>query len=151
MVPIKKGDIVFNHEQSVQLLKNGHISGRGKAYADGTVGDKFASGVLRPLQPGDRMWELIKKAEEYMKQTGEDVRELLSPVNVIKRDMEQMTQSLNTVNNVSNNRTQSINIGDININCPGITDQEVARQVGIKVNDMFNGLHLNAYQQSKIK
>lgn len=38
MFPIKKGDIVFNHEQSVNLLKNGHISGRGKAYADGTVG-----------------------------------------------------------------------------------------------------------------
>ena len=30
--------IVFNHEQTEDLLKHGHISGRGKAYADGTVG-----------------------------------------------------------------------------------------------------------------
>ena len=34
MFPIKKGDIVFNHEQTEALLKYGHISGHGKAYAD---------------------------------------------------------------------------------------------------------------------
>ena len=38
MTDIRKGDIVFNHEQTEELLKNGHISGHGKAYADGTVG-----------------------------------------------------------------------------------------------------------------
>lgn len=34
---IKKGDIIFNHKQTEQLLKNGHISSRGKAYANGTA------------------------------------------------------------------------------------------------------------------
>ena len=33
---VKKGDIIFNHKQSEQLLKNGHVTGRGKAYASGT-------------------------------------------------------------------------------------------------------------------
>ena len=34
---VKKGDIIFNHRQSAELLKNGHITGRGKAYAGGTA------------------------------------------------------------------------------------------------------------------
>lgn len=131
MVPIKKGDIVFNHEQSVALLKNGHISGRGKAYADGTVGDKFASGVLRELQPGDRMWDLTKRAEEYMKQTGEDIRELLSPVNSINRGMEQMTQAVNNINNInnSNNRTQQIINQEFHITLPNVTDSTTATEL----------------------
>ena len=34
---LKKGDIIFNGEQTEQLLKHGSISGHGRAYADGTV------------------------------------------------------------------------------------------------------------------
>ena len=34
---IKKGDIIFNHKQTEQLLKNGYVTGRGKAYASGTA------------------------------------------------------------------------------------------------------------------
>ena len=34
---IKKGDIIFNHKQTEQLLKNGYVTGRGKAYAAGTA------------------------------------------------------------------------------------------------------------------
>ena len=33
---VKKGDIIFNHKQSEELLKNGHITSRGKAYAAGS-------------------------------------------------------------------------------------------------------------------
>ena len=35
LVDIKKGDIVFNHQQSEEILKHGHVTGRGKAYAGG--------------------------------------------------------------------------------------------------------------------
>lgn len=37
---IKKGDIIFNHKQTEELLKNGYVTsggGRGKAYAEGTA------------------------------------------------------------------------------------------------------------------
>lgn len=33
---IRKGDVVFNHKQTEDLLKNGYVTGRGKAYASGT-------------------------------------------------------------------------------------------------------------------
>lgn len=42
---VKKGDIIFNHKQTEQLLKNGYVTGRGKlhggAFASGTA---FSSG-----------------------------------------------------------------------------------------------------------
>lgn len=38
---VKKGDIIFNHKQTESLLKNGYVTGRGKAYASGTA---FADG-----------------------------------------------------------------------------------------------------------
>lgn len=34
---VKKGDIIFNHRQTEELLKNGYVTGRGKAYASGTA------------------------------------------------------------------------------------------------------------------
>lgn len=34
---VKKGDIIFNHKQTEDLLSNGYITNRGKAYASGTA------------------------------------------------------------------------------------------------------------------
>lgn len=34
---VQKGDIIFNHKQTEELLKNGHISSRGKAFVSGTA------------------------------------------------------------------------------------------------------------------
>ena len=34
---VKRGDIIFNHEQTKQLFENGYVTSRGKAYAEGTA------------------------------------------------------------------------------------------------------------------
>lgn len=44
---VKKGDIIFNHRQTEHLLKNGYVTGRGKAYASGTA----YSGLWNPTSP----------------------------------------------------------------------------------------------------
>lgn len=44
---IKKGDIIFNHKQTEDLLSKGYVTGRGKAYASGTA----YSGLWRPTSP----------------------------------------------------------------------------------------------------
>lgn len=120
MFPIKKGDIVFNHEQSVQLLKNGHISGRGKAYANGTVNDGTivtSNGtVLRPLQPGDKDYELFKKFQDYQEKFR---TQIIPPVNAIDRNTELITKSINNVNNRSNQHVINQNI---TLNCPNVTN-----------------------------
>lgn len=38
---IRRGDIVFNHKQTESLLRNGYVTSRGRAYAEGTA---YASG-----------------------------------------------------------------------------------------------------------
>lgn len=45
-VNVKKGDIIFNHKQTEELIKNGHINSRGKAYASGTAYDGGTSGTI---------------------------------------------------------------------------------------------------------
>ena len=127
MFNIKPGDIVFNAEQSAALLKYGKISGRGKAYADGTVGDKFASGVFRPLQPGDHMYELLQKMNEHLAKTGEDVHSFLTPISAMHQNMEQMANAVNTINNInnSNNRMQNVN-NEFHISLPNINDSTKA-------------------------
>lgn len=50
---VKKGDIVFNHKQTAELLKNGRVAGRGKAYASGTG----ASVSIWPNASSTSQWE----------------------------------------------------------------------------------------------
>lgn len=42
---INRGDIIFDANQTRQLLKNGHINSRGRAYASGTA---YSNGLYRP-------------------------------------------------------------------------------------------------------
>lgn len=119
-----------------------------KLFEDGTIIRPDGT-VLTPIQPGDPMLELQRKFDAYIAKNGGDISSLLTPISFIQKDMERMVNSLNTVNNVSNSRMQQINIGDINITCPGVTSQEVAKQVGVELNKQFNGFSLVALQESK--
>lgn len=70
---IPAGSIVFNGEQTEQLLKNGHINSRGRAYASGTAydtgfkgsGSFFSSGDIKKSSnntKGDSASDATKKA-----------------------------------------------------------------------------------------
>lgn len=125
MTDIKKGDIVFNHEQSQNLLKYGHISGRGKAYADGTVGGGkiLASdgSILRELQPGDRMYDMMQKFDAYFNSMDGNIEKLVpNSVYEHQRQMEDMAKQINYVSSVVNNNRNvqqpvTIQVGDINL------------------------------------
>ncbi len=154
-VDIPKNSVVFNHQQTEELLKNGHISSRGKAYANGTASNGKVltpdGHILRPIEPGDRAYELQKAFEPLLKKIDGNLDYLTGNVRTEhSKQMENMINQLNTTNVVNNNKP-SINIGGINITCPGITSKEVAQQVGIEMNNMFKGLHLDAMQQSMMR
>lgn len=158
MTDIKKGDIVFNHEQSLNLLKYGHISGRGKAYADGTVGGGkiLASdgSILRELQPGDRMYDMMQKFDAYFNSIDGNLEKFVpNSVYEHQRQMEDMAKQINYVSSVVNNNrnVQQPVHNEIHVTCPGVTSKEVAQQVGVELNNMFNGLHLEAMQQSMMR
>lgn len=119
-VDLQPNDIVFNHIQTAELLKNGHISSRGKALANGTVNDGTivtSNGtVFRPLQPGDKDYELFKKFQDYQEKF---ITQIIPPVNAIDRNTELITKSINNVNNRS---TQQVINQNINLNCPNVTN-----------------------------
>lgn len=154
MMDLPKGTVIFNEDQTKKIM-NGKPN-VGTAHAQGTSDNGIIitpdGRTLRPLQPGDSMWDLQQKMNDYLAKTGEDVHSFLTPINTIQKDMEQMANAVNTINNINNsNRMQSINVGDIHITCPGVTSTEVAKQIGVEVNNLFNGLHLDAYQQAKMR
>lgn len=160
MTDIKKGDIVFNHEQSVELLKNGHTSGRGKAYADGTVGGgkilTSDGSILRSLQPGDKMYDMMQKFDAYFKNIDGNLEKLVpNSYYDHQRQMENMVKQINYVSNISNNNKPSVNIGDINVTCPGVTSQQVAEQlgsvIGKELDKQFSGFHNYTDQMSRIR
>lgn len=140
MFPIKKGDIVFNHEQTEALLKYGHISGHGKAYADGTVGggkllhpDGRISG---PLQPGTKLYDLIQKANVYFGNIDRNVEKLVP--NSFYENNEKMHEAANQISNISNitnNRNVPVTVNqNITLNCPNLTNNSgveyVQKQLG---------------------
>lgn len=57
---VKKGDIIFNHKQTESLLKNGYVTGRGKAYASGTSNNNIFDAL--------KLGQLSKYAEKLCKQ-----------------------------------------------------------------------------------
>ncbi len=136
MFPIKKGDIVFNHQQSEELLKNSHISGRGKAYADGTVGGgKFITSdgeIARPLQPGDRMYDMLQKFNAYFNSIDQNV-EKLTPNSFYdhQKQMEQMANQITNYNNVVNNtkNVQPVVNQNISVTLPNVTNSTSAEEL----------------------
>ena len=61
-----------------------------------------------------------------------------------------ISNSRSVVNNTRNVQQPVIN-GGINITCPGVTSKEVAQQVGVEVGRIFNGMHLEAEQRSRMR
>ena len=140
MFQIKKGDIVFNHEQTESLLKNGRISGHGKAYADGTVGGgKFLAPdgqIARPLQPGDRAWELQKAFEPLVnKILNGEIDIVSSAMSEHQRQMEQWTKNItysSIMNSVANHNTKNVQpvINQaIHVSLPNVTNSTSAESL----------------------
>ncbi len=161
-VYIPKDSVVFNHLQTKELLNKGNLVGRGKALTSGTaLANRAANNIitsdgktLSSLQPGDKMYDLQMRFNAYMDDINQNV-DLLA-THVTKEHSKQMQEPTNKVTNSSNiinnkNMQPSVNVGGIHITCPGVTSKEVARQVGVEVNQLFSGLHLDALQQSMIK
>lgn len=162
-VYLKENDIVFNHLQTKELLSKGNLVGRGKVYSDGTAlanGTAHVNGTVNddaPRYPSQEILDFtkrMKKLEMQHELIANYTYGVLSPLHDIKQNMENMISNISSVSNVTNNNKnvqQPIIHGGINITCPGITSQEVAKQVGVELNNMFNGFHNYADQQSRIR
>ena len=164
-IDLQKGDIIFNHTQTEKLLKDGKISSRGRALANGTMVEPDGtiharSGDLIPINSpafqnldpktlniDPEQFQIYKKIGEISQSLDLGVMKVQG-INQMMSDMVSKTVNNNVVTN--NNNQPHISIGDINVTCPGVTSQEVVKEVGKALENQFSGLALKAYQQSKI-
>ena len=161
-IKTEKGDLIFNHLQTKELLDKGNIVKTGKAYANGNI--QYSDGtviqpdgsVLSPLQPGDKMWDMYQKFDAYFKSIDGNLEKLVP--NSFYEQNRQMNEVANFITNsniVNNNHRPSVNIGDINVTCPGVTSQQVAEQlgsvIGKELDKQFNGFHNYTDQRSRVR
>lgn len=115
MFNVQKGEIIFNHEQTEQLLKHGRISSRGTSYADGTT-NTFPD-YLTPIDQSSDEYSIFSQFNEYLKKS----TDMFSSAGSLHRPLEEIADSVSMIEHTVNNRnmnamrTFEINIGDINL------------------------------------
>lgn len=112
--------------------------------------------VYEPLRPGDRMYDMLQKFQNYfngIESRGETMYN--SALVDHQKQMEQMINQITTANVITNNNKPNVTIGDIHVTCPGVTEQQVAERLGgvvqKELNRKFSGLHNYADQVSRIR
>ena len=133
-VDINRGDIVFNHKQTEAILKHGKVAGRGKALAGGSLPKG-----LTPLSVADsEKYNMLSMMTDISSNADIGIRHL----DMLNRNVDTITKSINNVNNVNNSPT--ININNPQFTCTGVTGEQVLHEI----EGQFQGLFLNAYQKS---
>lgn len=141
-VKIKKGDIVFNHLQTKELLKNGHLSspsGSGNALYDGTVPVLYAD---KPIIFDQE----IRKRNEMMDSVGSGIVNKAYVNNALKEQTQELKNSMTRIASASSaqNAAPTIHMGTNHFICNGVTGEEVLHQI----EESFNGLSIRAYQRA---
>lgn len=135
MQNLQPGDIVFNHIQTEELLKNGRISSRGKAYANGTVNKPSVLDRLRAqgyevkkYEWKDMYGNLIspQQMNEAAKAWVSGTYECLTPMNDFKEKIKETVKVIEGANVVNNTMNQQPINQMFNITMPNVTDSTSA-------------------------
>lgn len=126
-INVQKGDLIFNHEQTKQLLRDGQISSRGKAYANGTANKPSVLDRLRAqgyevqkYEWKDMYGNLIspQQMNEAAKAWVSGTYECLTPMNDFKEKIKEtvkVIEGANVVNNTMNQQPINVTMGDIHL------------------------------------
>lgn len=157
LMDLPKDTVIYNEEETKKIMDN-KVNVSGNAHANGTddgIWTTLADGTkIRPLQPGDDGYWMVEAGEKFIQLWEDSGKEFIS--NAVfegQKQLDTLAQNIQNINNITNNRNVQpvVNVGDVNVTCPGVTSKEVAQQVGVELNNMFNGLHLEAMQQSMMR
>ena len=161
-IKTEKGDLIFNHLQTKELLDKGNIVKTGKAYASGTI--QYSDGtviqpdgsVLRPLQPGDKMWDMYHAFDAYLKSIDGNLEKLVpNSFYEQNREWNKLADQITYANSVVNNRNVQPVVNNINVTCPGVTEQQVAERIGgvldKELDKKFNGFSNYTDQRSRMR
>lgn len=135
---LPKGTVIFNEEQTKRILKNNGKGG--KAFATGTTPS------ISPLK--DAMPEKFAMMEQLQNALKDNLDKMSYDIASISSNVRNIATNITNVRNDSGN-TMTIN-GGINVTCPGVTEAEVAKNIGgalrEQLNGMFTGFALKADQ-----
>lgn len=148
MSDLPRNTVIFNEEQTKRIMNNeGTIIGNAHADGNAVLQKATTPSYLRPIQEGDKGYELIKAARVYQDMLKTNI---MLPVNSIDKNVEMMARNINNVNtNNVNKPTLTIN-GGVNVTCPAVTSREVMSQVSTALQKEFSGMALDAYQRANI-
>lgn len=119
----KKGDIIFNHKQTQDILKNGHTNSRGKAFAGGNVSSLPKEYSLPSQEVMDRMAKLEAGFASMMNKDESLLTQMQIRDNT-KKIYEQNARTIQEIQkiNKSNAVTYSNTFGDIHLHDVQNTD-----------------------------
>ena len=133
---VRKGDIIFNHKQTESLLKNGYVTGRGKAHASGTAfasGTAYKDGSVYPWTGGmniDSDWSNISipiwdaaTNGEYLADAANEFEETLDFVEIL---LEEINEQLDIMNAKLENAANSFEKNDIIDDIIGVNETKMA-------------------------
>lgn len=157
MSDLPKGTVIYNEEQTKKIMDN-KAGSVGNAHSEGTTDISFEP--YDPDKDDSDFSKFYKAWNAYYGDVNKNVGEInkkLSQHLVIEHNQKMnkevdqfISNSRSVVNNTRNVQQPVIN-GGINITCPGVTSKEVAQQVGVEVGRIFNGMHLEAEQRSRMR
>lgn len=131
----EKGDIIFNHLQTEELLSKGRIT----RHRDTSAGIPYD-----PWKDPTPFGDAVRKWDAAMAEMDARAKEDFLRTNAAYDRSRQMQELVSQISNTSistRNIHPNINVGGINITCPGVTSQAVMREVRTALNREFNGLH----------
>lgn len=136
MMDLPKDTVIYNEEQTKKIMDN-KIDVSGNAHADGTddsIWTTLEDGTkIRPLQPGDRMYDMLQKFNAYFDSIDRNVEKLVpNSFYDHQKQMEQMANQITNYNNVVNNNKNVqpvVNNNEIHVTLPNVTNSTSADEL----------------------
>lgn len=140
MMDLPKDTVIYNEEQTKKIMDN-KIDASGNAHADGTddsIWTTLADGSkVRPLQPGDKMWDLYQKFDAYFKSIDGNLEKLVpNSFYEQNREWNKLADQITYANSVvNNNKNVPVTVNqNVTLNCPNLTNNSgveyVQKQLG---------------------
>lgn len=150
MIGEERPEIIITNDQKAYLAKQPtllHMEGGETVYNGEETAKMLKARGLKPVTPDK--FPLLKAFGSYRPS---EIRQRFAPQMISPAGTAAASAIQNAghaVNNSVNNGT-SYTTGDVHIHCPGITKDEVAKQIGTELTNVFSGMSLNAYQRANI-
>lgn len=135
MMDLPKDTVIYNEEETKKIMDH-KVDVSGNAHADGTddsIWTTLADGTkIRPLQPGDKMYDMVQKFDAYFKSMDGNLEKLV-PNSFYERnkEMNKLADQISYANSIVNNNknVQQPVHNEIHVTLPNVTNSTSAESL----------------------